>query len=114
MKKYIYLLCLMVFSMAGMAQTNKKTDSIKVYGNCDMCKATIEGALKKKDGIISKKWDKDTKILSITYDAAKINTKQVAEKIAAAGYDNEYAKAPESAYKNLHSCCQYERPEKSK
>ena len=38
-----------------------------------MCKENIESFLKKKDGILKKDWNKDTKILTVTYDAAKIN-----------------------------------------
>lgn len=112
--KIISLLCLLMFSTAVFAQTNKKTDTIKVYGNCEMCKEKIEGSLKKKDGVLSKKWDVKTKTLTVAYDADKITIKQIGEKIAAAGYDNEYATATDSAYNNLHQCCKYERPKKSK
>lgn len=94
------------------AQTNKKTDTIKVYGNCEMCKEKIEGSLKKKDGIISKKWDVKANMLTVTYDTDKVTIKQIGEKIAAAGYDNEYASAPDNAYNSLHHCCKYERPKK--
>lgn len=106
----LILLCCFLFSIGAFAQGKLQTDSIKVYGNCSMCKATIEGALKKKDGVISKNWNKDTKILIVTYDPSKITIKQIGEKISEAGYDNQYATAREDAYKNLHSCCQYERP----
>ena len=112
MKKLIYL-TLSLFLIAGVAtasaQDTKKTETFKVDGNCDMCKGTIEGSLKKKDGILSKKWSKTTKELTVTFDTTKINLQQVAEKVAAAGYDNQYAKAPDSAYNSLHSCCQYDR-----
>ena len=104
----------MIFSITAFAQTNKKSDTIKVSGNCTMCKERIEGALKKKDGIISKKWDVKAKILTLTYDADKITIRQVAEKIAAAGYDNEYVTASDNAYNSLHECCKYERPKKEK
>ncbi|HLG02117.1 MAG TPA: cation transporter [Bacteroidia bacterium] len=114
-KRVINLLCCFVLlSGAGLAQTatKNKTENIKVYGNCDMCKAVIEGALKKKDGVISKRWDKNTKMLTVTYDPSKITIKQIAEKVAAVGYDNEYATAPDSVYNKLHGCCHYERPKK--
>ncbi len=110
-KIIIVLCCLMIGISAAIAQ-DKKTETIKVFGNCDMCKAKIEGALKKKDGVLSKQWDKDTRILTVTYDTGKISIKQIGEKIAAVGYDNEYATAPDEAYNGLHSCCKYERPKK--
>ncbi|HLG33600.1 MAG TPA: cation transporter [Bacteroidia bacterium] len=89
-----------------------KTDTIHVYGNCGMCKSTIEGSLKKKDGVLSKNWNKETKILTVTYNPEKITAQKIGEKVAAAGYDNEYVTATDEAYNNLHSCCQYERPKK--
>jgi periplasmic mercuric ion binding protein len=104
------LLCCVLFSMASIGQSPSQTDSVKVYGNCSMCKATIEGSLKKKDGVISKNWNKDTKTLMVTYDPAKISIKQIGEKIAEVGYDNQYATAKKDTYSKLHSCCQYERP----
>jgi len=113
--KLLSLLCGLAFSITGVFSQEKsstKTDSFKVYGNCKMCKATIEGSLKKKDGILSKQWDKNSKILTVAYDPSKITLQQVGKKVADAGYDNEYAKAPDAAYSSLHECCQYERPKK--
>ena len=112
--KITTLLCCFVLSIATFAKSEKKTDRIKVYGNCGMCKATIEEALKKKDGVLSKNWNKETKMLVVTYDPSKITIKEIAQKIADAGYDNEYATAKEEAYNNLHHCCQYDRPKKDK
>ncbi|HLC83290.1 MAG TPA: cation transporter [Bacteroidia bacterium] len=112
-KKITYLLCsFLLIGSISMAQATKKTETIKVHGNCDMCKEKIEGSLKKKDGIISKKWDVKTHILSVTYDASKIDIKQIGQKVADAGYDNEYATAKDETYNKLHHCCKYERPKK--
>ena len=103
-------LFLLLFSLISTAQ--EKTDTIKVYGNCGMCKATIEKSLKKKDGVLSKSWNKETKILTVTYDSEKITVQKIGELVAASGYVNQYATATDEAYNNLHSCCQYERPKK--
>jgi mercuric ion binding protein len=111
MKKMIYLLCFAFLSFAGIAQ-EKKTETFKVYGNCDMCKSNIEGTLKKKDGVLSKRWDTKEKTLTVTYDPAKITIQQIGQKVADVGYDNEYATAKDETYKGLHKCCQYKRPEK--
>ncbi len=105
----VLLLSIVFFNISSYAQESK-TDTIKVYGNCNMCKEKIEGSLKEKDGITSKNWDKKTKLLVVTYDAAKITKEQIGQKIADVGYDNQYATATEKAYKKLHSCCQYDRP----
>ena len=106
---FVLLLSIVFFNISSYAQESK-TDTIKVFGNCNMCKEKIEGSLKEKDGITAKNWDKKTKLLVVTYDAAKISKEQIGQKIADVGYDNQYATATEKAYKKLHSCCQYDRP----
>ena len=105
----VLLLSIVFFNISSYAQESK-TDTIKVFGNCNMCKEKIEGSLKEKDGITAKNWDRKTKLLVVTYDAAKISKEQIGQKIADVGYDNQYATATEKAYKKLHSCCQYDRP----
>lgn len=108
--KFSFLLLSIVFFNISSYAQESKTDTIKVFGNCNMCKEKIEGSLKEKDGITAKNWDKKTKLLVVTYDAAKISKEQIGQKIADVGYDNQYATATEKAYKKLHSCCQYDRP----
>ena len=105
------MLCSVMLT-ATIVSAQKKTATMKVYGNCDMCKSTIEGSLKKKDGVISKKWDKETKVLTVNYESSKITPEQIGKKVADAGYDNEYATAPDAKYNGLHSCCKYDRPKK--
>jgi mercuric ion binding protein len=86
------------------------TSTFKVYGNCHMCKQTIESSLKKKDGIYKKDWNMDTQMMTVTYDPAKTSLKKIQQKIADVGYDNEYARAKDEVYNNLRGCCKYERP----
>ena len=86
--------------------TTTKTETLKVSGNCDMCKARIEKAAK-LDGVSKAEWDTKSKILSVTYDPAKTNIDQVSRKVAAAGHDNEKVKADEKAYSSLPGCCKY-------
>ncbi len=105
----VLLLSIVFFNISSYAQESK-TDTIKVYGNCNMCKEKIEGSLKEKDGITAKNWDKKTKLLAVTYNPSKITKEQIGQKIADVGYDNQYATATEKVYKKLHSCCQYDRP----
>ena len=113
-KKMTFLsVCFLLVSLFSFAQDGKRTDTLKVYGNCDMCKKNIEGSLQKSDGVISKKWDKDTQILTVVYHTSKITIEQIGEKIASVGYDNRFATAPNEKYNNLHPCCQYKRPSKS-
>ena len=90
------------------AATGITTSTFKVWGNCEMCQETIEGSLK-IEGVVQSNWNKDTKVISVSYDDKKITLDQIQKSIAAAGYDNEKYKGDDSAYKELPECCQYER-----
>eukprot|EP01133_Synstelium_polycarpum_P011823 gene11823-13784_t len=108
--RFLAVAALAFLGTAASAQT--KTDSIKVSGNCGMCKKTIESALK-VPGITSAAWNVKTKMLNVNYDASKINLDQVQKKVADVGYDTPKFKATEAAYEKLPSCCQYDRTGKA-
>ena len=96
-----------VFTSNTNAQTaTTKTETLKVSGNCDMCKASIEKAAK-IDGVTKAEWNKKAKTLTATFDPAKTSLDAIGKKIAAVGYDNEKAKATDAAYDKLPGCCQY-------
>ena len=82
--------------------------TFKVWGNCDMCKETIEASLK-VDGVNKADWNVDSKIMSIEFDSAKISLDQIQKNIAAVGYDNDKYKGDDKAYSELADCCQYDR-----
>lgn len=110
----LIIICLIAFTCScknesSTQQTNTVTTTqFKVWGNCEMCKETIEGALK-VDGISKANWDTETKQIQVTYDSARITLDQIQKMIAASGYDTEKYKSDETAYHNLPECCQYER-----
>lgn len=83
-----------------------------VYGNCGMCEKTIEASLNGQDGIDNADWDRETKMMVVSYDAKVMNEDEIKEKIASVGYDTDSHRAGESVYDALPGCCQYERPEK--
>ena len=83
-----------------------KTVSLKVDGNCSQCKARIEKAAK-IEGVNKAEWNKDTKILTLTYMPGKVSSDNVLKSISAAGHDNEKFKADEKAYTSLPGCCKY-------
>lgn len=87
----------------------QKTETAKVYGNCSMCEARIEKAATTQDGVKAS-WDAKSKTLSMTYDAAKTNKKEILKRVAEVGHDNEAFLASEKVYDNLPGCCQYDRP----
>jgi periplasmic mercuric ion binding protein len=88
--------------------TSSKTESIKVWGNCNMCKARIEKAAK-LGGVSNAEWNKDTKILTVVFNAAEVKSEDIQKSIAAAGYDTGKFKATDANYDALPGCCKYER-----
>ena len=119
--RYIAIVCiaLAIISCGNKATTETKeattqvvdgitTSTFKVWGNCDMCKETIEGSLK-VDGITKADWNTESKIMTIAYDDKKISLDQIQKNIATVGYDNEKYKGDDKAYSELPGCCQYDR-----
>lgn len=84
------------------------TSTFKVWGNCEMCKETIESSIK-IDGISKADWNTESKIMTVSYDTAKIKLDKIQENIASVGYDNVVYKGDDKQYQSLHECCQYER-----
>ena len=90
----------------GFAQT--KTETLKVAGECNMCKKKIEGAAKKA-GASYAVWNSETKELNIKYNSTSTNTAKIEKAIAGVGYDTPGYKAKDKAYNKLDECCKYER-----
>ncbi len=99
---------LLPFTACNSQIKNAKTETVKIYGNCEMCEATIEKAGNKK-AIAQVDWNKDTKTATIIYDEKKTNLDEVLKRIALSGYDNQKFLAPNDAYVKLPECCQYQR-----
>jgi len=89
-------------------QPASKTESFKVYGNCDMCKSRIESALK-MDGVMKAEWNEKTKMATVTYDPSTVNIETMQKKVASAGHDTKKFKAPDDVYSKLPGCCHYDR-----
>lgn len=86
-----------------------KTEKFKVAGNCGMCETRIEKAAKSVDGVTSAEWDKDTKMIEVSFDDTKADIQKIHEVIAGVGHDTELVKADDETYDNLPACCKYER-----
>lgn len=91
---------------------NSKTETVKVFGNCEMCKDGIESAANKKK-VSKADWNKDSKMAAITYDSKKTTLSTVLKTIALAGFDNDQYLAPDDAYAKLPDCCKYSRENKA-
>ena len=90
---------------------NPTTDTVKIYGNCGMCKTKIEKAANEKN-VSQAEWNEETGVALITYDATKTNKDNILKKIANVGYDSDAFKALDATYNKLPGCCKYDRPKK--
>jgi len=91
----------------------EKTETIKVSGNCGMCKKKIETAAKNA-GATYASWNVDTKELTVKYSSKSTDNAKIQQAVAKSGYDTEKVKSTDEAYNNLHACCKYERADVKK
>ena len=105
----------LIFSISAIAQrpnqhqkSNVKTESFKVAGRCDICRAQIEKAVK-VEGVTKAEWDDKKQLLTVTYIPSMVKIDDLQKKIAAVGHDTEKYKADDETYYKLPICCQYKR-----
>lgn len=98
--------------MSASAFAQQKTETIKVWGNCESCKSRIEKAAKDA-GAATADWSDETLMLTVSYDESKTSSLNIEKQIASVGYDTRDVKGSDEAYKNLPGCCQYQRHEYS-
>ena len=115
LKIFITALFAVVLGVTTSAQTHDhmnmastKTETFKVWGKCDMCKARIEKTVK-AEGATSADWNIKTQILTVTFEPAKTNVESLSKKLAAVGHDTEKYKADDKVYNALPGCCKYDR-----
>lgn len=95
------------------AQTALQKETIKVWGNCGMCKTTIEKAAKSAGASVAS-WNEDSKELKVSYAVNKTSGTKIQQAIARSGYDTQDFTADNKAYDNLHGCCKYDRKDAGK
>lgn len=105
-KFLILSFALVAISSAGFAQ--EKSVTIKVAGECGMCKKKIESSAKKA-GATFALWNAEAKELQIKFDTTATNQKKIEKAIAKTGYDTPGFKATDEDYDKLDDCCKYER-----
>ncbi len=105
----------MAFNASAFVQTldhsnmaTTKTVTFEVGGKCDMCKTRIEKAAK-IEGVIQVDWNRETKILTLTYNPSVVTSDNVQKNIAAAGHDTVKFRADDKVYSSLPACCHYDR-----
>lgn len=104
MKQLIIAVCLLITS--GIAA---QSTTIKVYGNCGMCKDRIEQAALSVIGVSSATWSSETEQLTVQHASLFVES-ELHQKMTSIGHDTGQERADDSVYANLHSCCKYERP----
>ena len=105
------ILSLVALFMMGAVSVfaGNKTEKIEVKGNCGMCESRIEKTVKAVDGVSKADWDKDTKVLEVTFDEAKTSADKIEVAIAKVGHDTPHHKASTEVYDKLPGCCKYDR-----
>ena len=98
----------------GSAFAGNRTEKFEVKGNCGMCETRIEKAASSVEGVSKADWNKETKVLEVTFDDAKTSTDKVEMAVAKVGHDTPNHKAKDEVYNKLHTCCKYDRSETSK
>ncbi len=98
----------MNMNMKAGSKMTPETETFKVWGNCDQCKARIEKAAN-DEGTTSANWDQKTRMLTVTFNPSKTSVDALSKKLAMVGHDTEKYKADAKAYNALPDCCKYER-----
>ncbi|WP_167616453.1 heavy-metal-associated domain-containing protein [Maribellus sediminis] len=91
-----------------------KTEKIKVSGNCGMCEKRIEKAASAVEGVSKADWNKETKMLEVTFDDALTSTDKIEKAVAKVGHDTPHYKAKDEVYNELPGCCHYDRKKDEK
>ncbi len=95
-------------SMAQQTTATLKSDTVKVWGNCGMCKNRIEKAAKGA-GASTASWNSTTQMLIVSYDAGNSSLEKIQKAIAKKGHDTRDFEATDADYNKLPGCCLYER-----
>ena len=122
MKKVIY--AVVIFATIGLTNGFSQNDMTKmkdhsehsaismstfgVRGNCGMCKKTIEKAANSVEGVSNANWNKDKKMMMVSFDSSKTNEMEIQKAVAASGYDTEKVEGNKEAYDGLPGCCKYD------
>lgn len=88
-----------------------RTEKFQVAGNCGMCETRIEKAAGDVKGVQAAEWDKETKMIEVTFNPDQTSVEKIQKAIAAVGHDTPLHKASNEVYEGLPGCCKYDRME---
>jgi copper chaperone CopZ len=101
MKKILFLLMMPLLVLAG----PKETVKIITSAICEMCKERIEKNLALTKGVAKSDLNLDDKVITVEFDAAKIDAAGIKKVISESGYDADEVKAVAKDYAKLPNCC---------
>lgn len=105
-KLFLVAILAITISSVSYAGNATKTETIKVSGQCELCKARIEKTAK-VEGVTKAVWSDKTKMLTLVYNPMKVKSDDIQKRIAAVGHDTPKYKATDKAYNALPGCCKY-------
>lgn len=108
----LMMIGLILFGVTTIFAQTMKTEKIRVYGNCGMCKSRIEKAAKSVASVTKAKWDDEEGELTVTFDESKTSVSEIEKAVSAAGHDTDHTTTDAKTYDALPGCCQYDRPKK--
>ena len=101
------LVSFLLISISISAQTIESGKAF-VKGNCEMCQVRIQDAAKAA-GATSAEWKAHNQTLTLTWEQGKSSLEKILKEVANVGHDNELFTADNKTYRNLPSCCLYDR-----
>ncbi len=104
------ILIISLFFSATVVNAQRSKDSTAVAfvaGACEMCKDRIEKAAMERKGVKSATWNLNSKMLTVTFDAALVNAEKILCRVADRGHDNDFEIAKDEVYNALPKCCNY-------
>ncbi len=110
MKTLNLLLVFMILGITSVFAQDIKKEEFIVYGNCGMCEKRIEKAVTDLDGVESADWDREPKMILVSFNSDEVSLEEIHKAIAKAGHDTEDEKTEDEVYDELPGCCKYERP----
>ncbi|MDD4598785.1 MAG: cation transporter [Lentimicrobiaceae bacterium] len=105
MKTINKIMCILFLMGSTSVFAQSTTTKFSITGGCEGCQSKMESAAQSVNGVTAAKWDKDTQIMEVTYDAATTSEAAIQQSIANAGYGAGSYKANAEAAKN-RDCCQ--------
>ncbi len=112
MKTKMFSLLVMFMFGAFTIFAAEKTEKVKVSGVNDTCKEKIQETALAVDGVSKADWNKESQMLSVTFDDSKTSLDKVEMAIAKTGYDTANHKATDEDYNKLPKECKYRKSDK--